>query len=316
MVEKIINQKNAIMGIAIIIIMVFHTNMAHRIFCIYGPGAVELFLLLSAFTIPYSYYKNGIRTFLWHRFNRIIPAYLLVASTFYMFYYFQETYSFTQTIKHICGYSFYSNGVSHFWFIHLIIICYLLTPFVLKLYDKYRIMLYLFPLLSFSVVSYFFTNNMDKPFYSLMVCRIPTYISGLSIYCMSKDSRKYIVKDSVISIISIILFIVCIAYLYFYNVTFPYLLYLCINLSFMIIVSHIHLSHFLQKIGTLTLECYLLHQFIILEYMKNFLTKETTLTPLSISFTIVCAILLKNSIHKVYIPFLQRITYDTLKAIK
>lgn len=138
--EELSNCRSAIMGIAIVWIMLFHSgieapdNLVLRalwyIFVSFGGGVgVNIFFLLSGFGLYFSVAKypkvKSIDWGLWakKRVVRLLPSYLIVSIVYYLL---KDDLS----LYNILMLNFWIDGVRHFWFIPAIAVCYLLFPFI------------------------------------------------------------------------------------------------------------------------------------------------------------------------------------------
>lgn len=130
------------MGVAILMIMFYHTGIAF-----FGDIGVELFFLLSGVGLAYSLSKNGN---VWHfyrkRFLRIIPTYLVVVIPTAIFFQDKLQTSVIRTIFQvdtIMG----SMGFMAWWFIVMIFFLYIIAPFIFGL--KSHVGIYILIVLSF-----------------------------------------------------------------------------------------------------------------------------------------------------------------------
>ena len=82
MLQKISRHRTALMGFAIIGILLFHSRIAvpyiDNLFVI-GYGGVDIFLFLSGFGLFFSFSENqNLASFYKKRFLRIFPAYIFI----------------------------------------------------------------------------------------------------------------------------------------------------------------------------------------------------------------------------------------------
>ena len=144
-------QRNILMGIAIISIILFHYGAIYNyydiknnpvsiaLYSIIGPFGVDLFAFLSGISIFYSLKKNTVKQFFVNRAVRIVPTYIIIGGIFWLIKdvlvlntgWGQFLYDFSLL-------SFWGRGENRFWYVAFILAMYLISPFVCKLMDKGR----------------------------------------------------------------------------------------------------------------------------------------------------------------------------------
>ncbi len=134
-----------IMGVAMLWIMWFHspfygkTEAFHFIHNI-GFYGVDMFLMVSGLGLYFSMRKSkGIGDFYKKRAVRILPAYLLVTVSWYLF--FKKDVSFGDKVLSIFGINYFRGSIysrpEYFdWFLPTLFVLYLLTPLYDKLFQK------------------------------------------------------------------------------------------------------------------------------------------------------------------------------------
>jgi peptidoglycan/LPS O-acetylase OafA/YrhL len=159
-----LDQINLLKGYAIILIVVHHfvrwRQYDNWFFSILDKGSygVDLFVAISGFTLMVLYRnKNNWREFYIKRFTRIYPA-LWVSMTVFAIWFaitglkFPELKNIALTATGLCF--IFTNWISAFlgdyWFISLIITCYLLFPIFLKIIIKINNQFILFLLIFIS----------------------------------------------------------------------------------------------------------------------------------------------------------------------
>lgn len=180
-----------IMGAAMIWVMWFHslftgkTEVAHFIHDI-GFYGVDMFLLVSGMGLYFSMRKSkNALDFYKKRAVRILPAYLIVAISWYLFY--KTDVSTGDKILSILGINYFRGTVysrpEYFdWFIPTLIVLYLLVPLYDKLFQKVQVkwkltalMCLISPVLC--IIGY---HTHTLPLYGSFV-RIPVFLIG---YCV------------------------------------------------------------------------------------------------------------------------------------
>ena len=143
----------ALMGLAILSIIFFHFTDDCRIYdfrfsgLIYyfnryiGGSAVDIFLMLSGFGLYYSQKKNkyGYKEHLKKRIPKLLIPYLFIAIPFegcrdIIF----EKQEFLYLIKDVLFLTFFKEGRTWFWYVLLIIFCYIIFPIIFEIIDSSR----------------------------------------------------------------------------------------------------------------------------------------------------------------------------------
>ena len=148
--EIVSKYRTLLMGIAIITILIFHfVEDCHsanhnyegliRLYkiCI-GSSGVDIFLLLSGFGLYYSFKKNNnIKEFYTKRFTKILIPYLIVAipGIFFKDIIFNNG-TIIDFLKDITFVSIITDGVRWHWYIFFIGLCYLIFPYIYKVFDS------------------------------------------------------------------------------------------------------------------------------------------------------------------------------------
>ncbi len=145
--EILTKYRSQVMGIAIIWIMLFHSGIdapessvlrvLWYIFISFGGGlGVNLFVIASGLGLMLSSLKKSepepIGRFYARRFTRLLPAYLAVALVFYIV----KGYGPLKLLDNVIFSSFFRGGVRDFWYIALMIVLYLIFPFIVRLSRK------------------------------------------------------------------------------------------------------------------------------------------------------------------------------------
>ena len=141
--------RTILMGLAILSIIFFHytedcVNMKYNLkplivnYKMYiGSCGVDIFLFLSGLGLYYSFKKNpNIQSFFQKRFSRILVPYFLVATpAWFLKDIIILNLSISQFIKDLLFISFFENGYVWFWYILMIMICYLIYPYIFHYID-------------------------------------------------------------------------------------------------------------------------------------------------------------------------------------
>lgn len=256
--------RNRTMGFAIILIMLYHLGYAD----ILNIG-VDIFLLLSGMGGAYSLKKNNdIMLFYKKRIVRILPEFLMVSIPVSLIYMLIDHKSVLETIVMASGLSVFFNHSFAFWFIPLILICYLITPLlfhILSKSTKSKILM----LVSLCMLCYILAFFTDKAF--IVFIRIPVFVMGMLISpsiaeCSSINKTKFIMM-SLISIIGIAIsqYLINTGCEWSY-VFISYTIYILpLTLCLSTILNSIKFR-FLPYLGAITLELYLLHESLCIRF--------------------------------------------------
>ena len=148
--DVISDYRGVLMGISIICIIIFHYVEDCGIYHVYKNGWVEFFrnyitsssvdgfLFLSGFGLYYAMKKHpDISQFYKRRFTRILIPYFLIAipALCWNDFLFDKT-GVKAFFSDLSFYSFFTRGMSWFWYILLICFCYLIFPFIFRAIDK------------------------------------------------------------------------------------------------------------------------------------------------------------------------------------
>lgn len=197
------NMRSAIMGVAILWIMLFHSgleapdNIVLRslwyVFVSFGGGVgVNLFFILSGFGLYYSVSKYSAAdkvdwwTWFKKRLVRLLPSYLIVSVAYYLMKGDLSLYNILQL-------NFWIAGVRDFWFIPGIMVCYFLFPVIYTAakrwgYGKTTIAL-LIILIVGNILFEAFSSHFSK--IEIFTWRIPCFVVGVYLGRLSKTLPRY-----------------------------------------------------------------------------------------------------------------------------
>ena len=268
--DKVINLKDfsiyrtVLMGVAIIFIMASHSLGR---FALYGNIGVEWFLIVSAIGQYYSLKKTPDRRLYYRRkLKRILPAYLIVAIPFFLIRY---PFSFKDFLIRLSGLNLVFFWERTFWFVLLILICYLIAPFYYQIINKYKKSI----VIPFALVVITFFLSFYLPRTQILVTRIPIFLLGMnfgkSIYdgvCIK--SERNCLFCFLVSILAIVL-VLLINYKIKVGIELYRLIYfICGIPSLFFILSIVKKIKFLIEplsfLGSISYELYLLHESIVL----------------------------------------------------
>lgn len=275
--------RNGIMGLAMFSIMLSHQEFSSfppfNFFHNYGHWGVEIFLFLSGMGMVRSLAKNSVRIFFYHRLQRLFPACLFFG--LFKWSIFQVDDSCLSEL-HINLWSCFSLDL---WFIHSIIIYYIMSPLLYRFLMKYPELGALTVLIAYFLSHFFLTPivgyNWRSPIGVLTwtLGRLPVFVFGMFFAL----SPKIIYKQRLYMCLGAFIFavlLVIIAKMIELPLWISCFLPLCTALGtpVMVIGCIILLSripalfrHFCFFTGSISLELYLIHEFVIWSlYLKAY----------------------------------------------
>lgn len=259
--EDILRRRTTLMGIAIILVLVFH------FFCwVYNPIGglnigyigVDIFLFLSGLGLAYSYEKNSISKFYKNRLLRIYPIYFIGVILTYII--FNLNWSATDLLANLTTIGYYSKlGVNRYdWYLESLFTLYIFFPifyFIGK--GRYVALILLF---SLCAVILFLLKGSIPWYYDCLIGRLPIFLYGIMFKTCSK-SFKFVAG------LGLLLYIPCRLYLSIFLasslLSIPLIL-LCVIIMdrFSQTTFYIKTDKILSFIGSHTLELYIANLFI------------------------------------------------------
>lgn len=277
--DLVLKYRNSIYGFLILWIVFFHIERVIGMpvsipivtpFIQRGNAAVDVFFFLSGFCLCLSLNKNNsLKCFYSKRFNRVVISYLIIAIPFFIWKSIEEFSS--MRLAHfffdLSGLSFWQDGCQNAWFVHAIIVFYIITPLLFWIVSNG---------LTYSLIcvgALYVLNILVYLFYptyhlsGIAWARLPIFLIGLIMgyYFPHFDfhSRKYFVVLSVLLGVALLLFVPSslkgfYSWLLYAFIVIPLLWVL--SSSFKIMPKAVN-SVFLS-IGNVSLEIYLCHIMI------------------------------------------------------
>lgn len=278
--------RDALMGVAMISVFFFHCGDDWAPDCITaitsrGYMGVAVFIFLSAIGLSYSMEKNGnIMDFYKRRIFRIFPTYWFIMTCVYAFVatlintgimpsdYYRYPHTVWEAIQSYTTIGYWiEGGLYYLWYIPAITVLYLFFPFVYRIYSRWR-----WSAMSIAIVPLLLSFYPEKAFgeYAYFLSFVGVFLYGaLAYYWVKLDYRINIL---------IVLLIGGGALLYYCSrqvmhlgmiqntfletsllyTTFPFML-----LALVPIIQIQPINDALSFVGKISLEFYLIHEFIL-----------------------------------------------------
>lgn len=292
-------ERASLMGIAMIWIMLFHTFFLIEptnlliAFIKKGYYGVELFLFASGFGLFHSLSKTpSFFPFYKKRLLRILPVYLLIAVPFFIYLWVSDGSGFNNFLLRVSTLCIFKKEI-YFWFIFLIIICYLIAPFYFRIISRCKISIVI--ILPYFVFGLLHVFVQIKPSLELVLHRIPAFLLGMNIALCAFRNIK--IKPMILLLVLFVLSIGTIIYIsilpssLLYIVRFIHLIILpFISWGACFVFSNCkRLSSLLSFVGTITLELYMIHEHIVYTITQNLFKNMILSAIVSIAVALVCA---------------------------
>lgn len=249
---EISNNKTKLMGLSAILIMAFHLNLISI-----GNIGVDIFLLLSAMGCYFSLSKSyDIINFYKKRALRILPSFILISGSLYIAHILFSQHDISIITYLGLGVLF---GDLTFWFIPLIITCYILAPFIFKLvHYKYALV----TILLLSTIFFILSVTLNFIFARLPIFFLSMYFSKF-IFNRKSIKKQHLYPIYILNVLLIALAIYLKSISIHWSILFT--IYFFITIPTTLLISQI-LSKFNSKvltfIGTISLETYLIQEFV------------------------------------------------------
>jgi peptidoglycan/LPS O-acetylase OafA/YrhL len=308
---------NALRGYAILMVILIHTSQVFKVssytklICDRGELGVQLFFILSSFTLFNSYSKRILnegksvkRNFFIRRFFRIAPYYYIAGLIYVIYKLFIKNNSIS--VKNLVANFTFTNGIylpgindipNGGWSIGVEMLFYLLIPILFKYLDSLAraILAFIaFVVLSILINHYYLSYTTlfldsiwdvynSRSLYFWLPNQLPVFILGIILYHIYVNEIFTFKLGQIMVIISIVLFTI----LFFFKFSLEYPFYFIkkeyiYSLIFVLFTIGVYttknkfiINRFIQKIGIVSFSMYLNHFLIItsVSYFYNGVTK-------------------------------------------
>ncbi|MBQ3782234.1 MAG: acyltransferase [Lachnospiraceae bacterium] len=279
-ISLISKYRTQLMGIAILLVALFHSSIKHAnqvidFSCFCGDMGVDIFFIISGFGMYYSFQKKvSLKNFFMKRFVRIVPVWICV-NMFIQFYNIGfSKMNWIYFAKVMTGFLFWLEGNLFFWYIPCILAFYLMTPLFMKMYLKNKFKAYLvFGIVWILLLGICIIAHNSK--YFIFLFRWPAYFLGIYLGELSfkkiEFSKKYNWLNALVMIVGIILLNI----IRVKNETssiirydYKYFIYVIVAIPMCILAAQLfQMTEYkfpvLSFLGKITLEIYLIHEFIL-----------------------------------------------------
>ncbi|MGM7268130.1 acyltransferase family protein [Erysipelothrix rhusiopathiae] len=317
--------RSQLYGFTIIWIVLFHiwetfskqinynwvlVNMIKR-----GNMGVDLFLILSGVSLYFSM-KNkpgqSLQDFYKRRFSRLIKIYLFVCIPFFLMMLVTGNYSLDLFLRQTF---FLNENVSSFWFLLIIAICYLIYPVVYRIIEaNKKNLIYLIILIyTLGLMGFLYINRDAYNYYEILLSRIPIFLFGATLGDLVYKNKKipsWVLVVSLLILVSLGPINLTISKITYFRVFSKILTRYMLGVqAFAVIVFFVLIIQYLTdtrifknlgKLGSITLEIYVVHIILRIVAMSVFRLPITT-RPQILLFSLIyvpLSIILGQLLHK------------------
>lgn len=322
--DNIYKYKIEMMGLAMLLIIFFHSRIGLTSIGLswltpiknLGEIGVDLFLFIGGFTIAGSFYRSkSLIKFYSKRFWRIVPTYLLIWVPIYAAFTIRYRENIENFFYNLCFIGAISNDNLVLWYIPAILCYYIITPCYIYIcqHNKYSMLLPLAVILI--SVQLMMTGVFIKLPFFMMWNRLPIYLLGINLYLI--NNHRNFTNSNIICIISTsskeLLINICVICMIILSLASAILLvqYHISNqpvelkrfLYIPVVIGSVYLYRYknplLYFVGTITLELYLLHEFIQGLIIDIISPSKTIMVISSLTLTFVLAYLIHKFMNKI-----------------
>ncbi len=284
--------RGALMGAAMLIIILFHMPLSRTStwfgLARCGNVGVDMFLFLSGIGLWYAWTKNpSFRHFYWRRYIRIYPAWLIVASVFYIDNYLTaKGGGYSPNIFHLVAnilvnWSFWRIDDLTFWFIPSIMMMYSFAPLYMRLIRRHPVWRWmpLLALLWYALVRYYTPLWGAVGHVEIFWSRIAVFLLGVNCGVWVQEKRSFESSGWIIIAVTFVMSLwLCVSIEASRRSAFPPLIeryaYIPLSVSGMFLLCALFrilpqwCLRVFSFIGGISLELYLVHVQFVLKYIK------------------------------------------------
>ena len=281
--------RGALMGIAMLIIILFHVDLARSdmFFGLRRMGnlGVDMFLFLSGIGLWFSWMKTpSYRHFYFRRLIRIYPAWLIIACLYYLpRLHVHDAASLVNLIGEIgFNWNFWLHDELSFWYIPAIMMLYLFAPPYIELIRRHSVYRWLPVVMIMWCILVEWVTPIHHAVGHLEIfwSRVPIFFIGINMGEMVRQKRTI---DGQGIWMLIIMFVMTSVSCFFLEQErhgqFPLfverMLYIPLTITFILICNRVlrrtpkWVNGALAFVGSLSLECYLIHLPFVLDYLPK-----------------------------------------------
>ena len=282
--ELISKYRTQLMGMAILLVALFHSsinpvNDGIGFLCFLGDMGVDIFFLVSGFGMYYTFLKKPtLKQFYIKRICRIVPAWFCINLVVHLLENNISDINWITFLKGMTGFNFWLDGSLYYWYIPAALMFYFLTPFFMRMYEvdkkkAYGIMGGIWIIL-ISVCLVIHTTK-----YFIFLFRFPVYFIGIWLSDLAYHKKKlsnrnlFFLALVMVSGVAAEFFLKSNLDKSYMHYEYKYLIYLVIAVPLCIIVCALldktnYYFPVLYFLGGITLEIYLLHEFMLRRLTK------------------------------------------------
>ena len=277
------------MGIAMIFIILFHISLpqSDAFFGLRRMGnvGVDMFLFLSGIGLWFSWAKNpSYKHFFKRRYIRIYPAWLIIASIFYIQrFHGGDIMGWIDLIGDITiNWDFWLHDELNFWYIPATMMLYIFAPFYMELIKKHPIYRWMpvVMILWCNLVEYVTPIHQAVGHLEIFWSRVPIFFIGIN---MGEMVRQKKTLDGASIWMIILLFVMTLTSSIFLEQQkhgqFPLyverMLYIPLTITSILMLNRVFrrtpkwFNNAFKFVGALSLECYLIHIHFVLDYLPH-----------------------------------------------
>lgn len=286
--------RGELMGLAMIFVMLFHVSLPKSevmyglVRC--GNVGVDMFLLLSGVGLWYAWSKRPtLKNFYLRRFKRIYPAWLIMASLYYIPQFLTVRgggYSpdVPNLIANILvGWSFWRIDDLTFWFIPAIMVMYVFAPAYMSIIEKHPVYRWLAvaAIVLAVMIQYYPPVHKTVGHVEIFFSRIPIFLIGVNMGAWVKEKRTLDGQSVwLILLLFMMSLAMCVEFEQAWRGRFPLFLermvYIPLTVCGILLLDLLlrHTPQWVLKsltfVGSVSLELYLIHIQFVLKYIKPY----------------------------------------------